>query len=84
MGKYKANSTNTRNFNLTFDNLQIGELIYEKWYSFNAEIILSDGSKYQLEPKGFWDNKIELKDNTNVLLEFKMGWKGIIIIELSV
>lgn len=79
MGKYKGNSINSRNFNLTFDNLKIGELIYEKWYSFNADILLSDGAKYQLEPKGFWDYKIELKDNTNVLLEFKMGWKGIII-----
>jgi hypothetical protein len=79
MGQYKANSINSQNFNLTFDNQKIGELIYEKWYSFNAEILMSDGAKYQLEPKGFWDSKIELKDGTKALLEFKMGWKGIII-----
>ena len=65
MGQYKANSINSQNFNLTFGNQKIGELIYEKWYSFNAEILMSDGAKYQLEPKGFW--------------EFKMSWKGIII-----
>ena len=79
MGQYKANSTNSQNFSLTFDNHRIGELIYKKWYSFNAEILLSDGARYQLEPKGFWDSKIELKDDTKTLLEFKMGWKGIII-----
>jgi hypothetical protein len=79
MGHYKANSTNSQNFRLTFENQTIGELIYKKWYSFNAEILLSDGAKYQLEPKGFWDSEIELKDETKTLLEFKMGWKGIII-----
>jgi hypothetical protein len=79
MGHYKANSTNSRSFNLTLDNQSQGELIYEKWYSFNAEIQLNNGLKYQLESKGFWDSKIELKDDTKVLLDFKMGWDGIII-----
>lgn len=79
MGQYKANSTNSKNFSLLSDDKVIGELIYKKWYSFNAEIQLSNGATYQLEPKGFWDSTIELKDDAKVLLEFKMGWKGIII-----
>jgi hypothetical protein len=79
MAQYKASSTNSQNFNLIFENQKIGELIYKKWYSFNAEIVMSNGTKYQLEPKGFWDAKIELKDDTKILLKFKMGWKGIII-----
>lgn len=79
MRQYKAKSTNSQNFRLTFENKTIGELIYKKWYSFNAEILLSDGAKYQLEPKGFWDSEIELKDETKTLLQFKMGWNGIII-----
>ena len=79
MGHYKANATNSHNFILTFDNQKIGELVYKKWYSFSAEIQMTDGTKYQLEPTGFWDSKIELKDDTQTLLEFKMGWKGIII-----
>ena len=79
MGHYKANATNSHNFSLTFDNQKVGELVYKKWYSFSAEIQLTDGSNYQLEPTGFWDSKIELKDDTQTLLEFKMGWKGIII-----
>jgi hypothetical protein len=79
MGQYKANSTNSQNFSLILDNQKIGELVYKKWYSFSAEILMNQGAKYQLEPKGFWDSKIELRDDTKTLLEFKMGWKGIII-----
>lgn len=83
MSQYKANAINSRNFILTSDNQEIGELIYEKWYSFHAEILMNDGTKCQLEPTGFWNSKIELKDDTQTLLEFKMGWKGIVIKILS-
>lgn len=79
MGQYKANSTNSQNFKLTFENEIKGELIYGKWYSFDANIQLSNGSKYQLVSTGIWDSKIELRDDTKTLLEFKMGWDGIII-----
>ena len=79
MGQYKANSTNSRNFSLLSGEQNLGELIYKKWYSFDAEIILSDGATYRLEPVGFWNSKIELKDDTQTLLAFEMGWKGIII-----
>lgn len=79
MGLYNANSTNSKNFKLTLNGQNIGELTYEKWYAFSAEIQLANGKKYKLEPKGFWDSKIELLDGNDKLLEFKMGWKGIII-----
>ncbi|QBZ98683.1 hypothetical protein [Flavobacterium sangjuense] len=79
MGHYKANSTNSREFSLTMNNSNIGELKYSKWYSFKADILLADNSIYQLEPKGFWDSKIELKKDDKVLLYFEMGWKGIVI-----
>lgn len=80
MAQYRANATNSRNFNLTKHNQNIGELIYEKWYSFNAQVMMENGAKYHLAPKGIWDSKIELKDENNcVYLEFKMGWSGIVI-----
>ncbi len=79
MGQYKANSINSKSFILTIENTRIGELNYTEWYSFKAEIKLADNSIYQLEPKGFWDSKIELKKAEKTLLEFKMGWKGIVI-----
>ena len=79
MANYKANSENSKNVILKLDNQKLGELRYQKWYSFNAEIELVEGEKYQLEPKGFWDAKIELKKGSKILLDFKMGWKGIMI-----
>ncbi|MBK8633717.1 MAG: hypothetical protein IPN72_09210 [Saprospiraceae bacterium] len=79
MAHYKANSTNSQNFELSIDGKKIGELIYKKWYSFQAEIQMINGRHYALEPKGFWDSKIELIDGSNTILDFKMGWKGIII-----
>ena len=79
MANYKANSENSKNVILKLDNQKLGELRYQKWYSFNAEIELVEGEKYQLEPKGFWDAKIELKKGSKTLLDFKMGWKGIMI-----
>lgn len=79
MANYKANSVNSTDFNLTTNGAPIGRLKYEKWYSFKAEIILPDNSSYWLEPKGFWDSKIELQKNDITLLMFEMGWKGIVI-----
>lgn len=77
MGHYIANSTNSQNFNLILNNQKLGELIYKKWYTFNAEILMFNNTKYSLESNGFWNSTIELKDETKTLLEFKMGWKGI-------
>ena len=79
MKKYKVSSTNALNFILISDNSKIGELIYEQWFAFKADIHLSDGEELKLEPKGFWNSKIELKDKSKTLLEFKMGWNGILI-----
>lgn len=77
MGHYQATSKNSKNFSLSNDNVHVGELIYPKWYTFNAEIVLHDNSKYNLVSTGFWDAKIELKQGDVTLLNFKMGWKGI-------
>nr|WP_293836644.1 hypothetical protein [uncultured Arsenicibacter sp.] len=79
MGHYQATATNSRNVTLTTDGSKAGELIYEKWYSFKAHILMHDGTTYYLEPKGFWDSTIQLKHSNQVLAEFSMGWKGIII-----
>lgn len=79
MALYKANSTNSRNFNVTLENQEIGELLIKKWYSFDADLIMSDGKNYQLITKGFWDSKVELIDGSQTILDFKMGWKGIVI-----
>lgn len=79
MKQYNVISSEYRNFNLTFEGNHLAELIYPKWYSFKAEIILADNTQLSLEPKGFWDAKIELKNGDDVLMNFKLGWRGIMI-----
>ena len=78
MAEYIAHSANFLNFTLHRNDKLIGELKYVKWYSFNAEIQLRQGRIYQLEAKGIWHSKIELKDYSTTLLEFSMGWHGIL------
>jgi len=79
MAHYKASSDNTRTFHLIKNNEISGTLKYNKWFSFEAEISLPNNAQYLLKPKGLWDSTVELKQADNTLLEFKMGWKGIVI-----
>ena len=78
MQDYKITSNNYRNFTLSIDDKQIGSLTYPSWYSFKAEIILDEASSFSLQPKGFWDSTIELKNQEDVLLSFSLGWQGIV------
>jgi hypothetical protein len=79
MANYIAKSTNSLSFYLTSDEKKIGELIYEKWYASNAEIKTFNGANFHLKSKGLWNSKIELKDGEKTILEFKLGWNGILI-----
>lgn len=80
MTAYNVSSGDARKFSLTKNESLIGDLVYEQWFSFKSRILLVDNSGFTIEPKGFWGTTIELKDNDNVLLSFKMGWSGNIII----
>lgn len=79
MANYIAKSANSLSFYLTSDDEKIGELIYEKWYASNAEIKTFNGANFHLKSKGLWNSKIELKDGEKTILEFKLGWNGILI-----
>ncbi|HEX8329650.1 MAG TPA: hypothetical protein VF629_19085 [Hymenobacter sp.] len=80
MKQYQATSLDTKHFKLTQAGAEIGLLEYESWFSFKAEIILADHCRYAVHPKGFWGTTIEVKDQEQVLLDFKMNWKGQILI----
>ena len=80
MKEYKVNSKDTKSFYLLQDGLEIGSLVYEKWFSFKAEMNLQKKDTFQIEPKGFWGTTIELKQHGKVLLNFKLNWNGNIII----
>lgn len=78
---YEVETIGYRNINVTKNEAMIGELIYPKWYSYRAEIFLSDYSKYEVASKNIWRSTMELRDYDNVLLTFKKSRKGRIVIE---
>lgn len=83
MEQYQVKSVDTTHFKVTQADTEIGLLAYESWFSFKAEIILADHSRYAVRPKGFWGTTIEIKLLEQVLLDFKMNWKGQILIRTS-
>ncbi|SDI26544.1 hypothetical protein [Chryseobacterium jejuense] len=81
MAEYYAKSSNSLSFELVNDNKLTGKITYKSWFNFNAVIELADHKSLQVEPKGFWGTTIELKDNEQVLLKFRMNWNGEIIVQ---
>lgn len=79
MKTFEVESTSSRTYTLLENGNTLGQLTYPNWYSFNAEISIPGGSSFQFKPKGFWESKIQLFKGDEILLDFKMGWKGIII-----
>jgi len=79
--EYHAKSKNSLSFDVTKDDKLVGSLYYKSWFKFNAEVLVANGSSYQVEPKGFWEATVELKEGEKVLLNFQMNWNGEIIVK---
>jgi hypothetical protein len=80
MATYQAKSKNST-FDVTKDDKLIGKIIYKSWFKFNAVIEIPNNPNYQVEPKGFWETTIEVRDGERILLKFKMNWNGEIVIQ---
>jgi hypothetical protein len=80
MEHYQVKSLDTKHFKLTRADATIGVLQYGNWFSFEADITMADQQRYAVRPKGFWGTTIEIKDGEQVVLDFKMNWKGQILI----
>ena len=80
MNEYNVTSLDAKQFILLSNNLEIGKLVYESWFSNKAQIILTNISTYKIEPKGFWGTSLELIKNHTVLANIKMNWNGHIVI----
>ncbi len=80
MATYQAKSTNRLSFEVRKDSEVIGKLSYSSWFKFNGVISIADAT-YAVEPKGFWGTTFEIRDGEKVLLSFRMGWKGEIVLQ---
>jgi hypothetical protein len=79
--EYQAKLNDSMSLEVTQSDNFIGRLTYESWFKFNSSLVLSGGSTYRIEPRGFWGTTIELKDNEKVLAIFTMHWNGEIVIQ---
>lgn len=83
MAEYRVTAENTRCFRLTNGAHAVGELIYAKWFTFDATLTLTDQPAFQIKPRGFWGTTIELQQHGSTLLHFTMGWNGDILLHAT-
>ena len=80
MKTYIAHSKDLRNFKLLNETEEgIGEIVYPKWYSANAEIKVNNKT-YKFSAKGFWTTSLQVLEDEKVVLNFKMAWSGDIVL----
>lgn len=80
MKEYNVRAVENRDFSLFENNTEIGKIIYKNWFSIDAQILLSDGTQYSIEPIGLWDKNIVLLKDGHTILKFDMNWLGNVII----
>ena len=80
MSIYQTKADSLLSFDMTKEGRSIGKLEYKRWFRYNA-VITTSNSSYQLEPKGFWGTRIELKDGEKTLMKLSMNWKGEIAVQ---
>ena len=80
MAEYSVKSEDRKTFSFATNDNFIGDLIYQQRYILKADILLANNLRYQFQPKGDSATTIELKDNENILLNFKMNSRGNITI----
>jgi len=73
----KAESIGLRKYALFNDkNERIATLNYEGWLTYRATAELTDGTKINFEPQGFWGQTIEVEQEDEHLATIKMDWLG--------
>ncbi|MDQ3102121.1 MAG: hypothetical protein M3R08_12085 [Bacteroidota bacterium] len=64
-----------RNFVLIDGDRELGRLIYPKWWSERAEILLPDGL-YEIAAKSFWGFGLSARYQGTPILNISYSWKG--------
>jgi hypothetical protein len=80
MTEYSVKPVHAKVFCMTKNDTLIGELKYNNRFYNKGQIVMADSTRYMIEPKGFFGNSVELKDNRGVLMRFKQNWIGRITI----
>jgi hypothetical protein len=68
-------SEKDRRFTASIDGKVVGTLLYPKWYSQDAEIMIGS-SAYSIKPRGFWKMGSEVLKDGKPIFEVANKWRG--------
>lgn len=72
----KIECTDKKTVRLTDNEHLLGELAYKNFFSYKAEITLSNSDHYDIKPVGFLGTSIAVTKNEMEIANLKMNWKG--------
>ena len=75
----KVECTDKKTFRLTDQAQLLGELTYKNFFSYKAEITLTNSERYEIKPVGFFGTSITVTKNETEIANLKMNWKGQIV-----
>ena len=75
----KVECTDKKTFRLTDQSHLLGELFYKNFFSYKAEISLTNSERYEIKPLGFFGTSITVTKNETEIANLKMNWKGQIV-----
>lgn len=78
--KMKVACTDSKTFLLTDHEQSLGALTYKNFFSYKAEITLTNSDRYEIKPVGFFGTSITVTKNETEIANLKMNWRGQIII----
>ncbi len=72
--------TDQKTFQLENNKELLGHLRYKNPFSYNAEIVLTNSERYEINPVGFFGTSITVTKDGSEVANLKMNWKGHIVI----
>ncbi|MCU7551377.1 hypothetical protein OCK74_19805 [Chitinophagaceae bacterium LB-8] len=75
----KVECNDQKTFRLTEQAHLLGELTYKNFFSYKAEITLTNSERYEIKPVGFFGTSITVTKNETEITDLKMNWKGQIV-----
>jgi hypothetical protein len=75
----RVECTDRKTFRLTDTEHLLGELTYKNFFSYNAEITLTNSDRYDVKPVGFFGTSIAVSMNETEIAHLKLNWKGQIV-----
>lgn len=75
----KVACTDSKTFLLTDHEQSLGTLTYKNFFSYKAEITLTNSDHYEIKPVGFFGTSITVTKNETEIANLKMNWRGQII-----